>query len=128
MDTRPTVLVIEDDECIAEVLQLALELVDYRVQVAKSGERALELARTKRPDLITLDLRLPDLDGHYVLECLQPEGDHPTVPIIVISGGHYRACATDGVVAVLPKPFDIDELTQLVRSTLARTSQPVGHV
>jgi DNA-binding response OmpR family regulator len=113
----PTVLVVEDDPGIAEVLQLALELDGYRVALAQCGEEALAFAQAEPPDLITLDLRLPDLDGHYLLEMLQAE-TAAARPVIVISAGHYRPCPTDGVVAVLPKPFAVDELQQVVYTVL----------
>jgi DNA-binding response OmpR family regulator len=128
MQTAHTVLVIEDDPSLAEVLQLALELEGYQVRIADGGEIALALARTEPPDLITLDLHLPDLDGYYVLECLHPVDGHRPVPIIVISGGIYRSSANDGVVGVLPKPFDLDELSQLVRTSVAAPPPADGHV
>jgi two-component system response regulator MprA len=115
MPACPTVLVVEDDLGIAEVLQLALELDGYRVVLARCGAEALASVHAEPPDLITLDLRLPDLDGHYVLETLQAE---VTRPVIVVSGGHYRPCATDGVVAVLPKPFVLAELQHIVHTVL----------
>jgi DNA-binding response OmpR family regulator len=114
----PTVLVVEDDAMLADVLQMALELEGCRVLTAERGEAALALVAQERPDFITLDLRLPDMDGHYLLEALHPEGCPNSIPVVILSGGHYRACASDGVVAVLPKPFAIAELQQVVRTLL----------
>jgi CheY-like chemotaxis protein len=121
MQECPTVLVIEDDACLAEVLQLTLELEGYQVRRAACGETALELVQIARPDLVTLDLRSPDLDDHYLLEMLRQDAEAagPSLPVIVISGGHYRASSTDGVVTVLPKPFAVDELQQVVHTVLA---------
>jgi len=121
LSPKPRALVVEDDACVAEVLQLALEWGGYQVRLAPRGQTALEMAQAERPDLITLDLRLPDLDGHYVLEALQPhpERQDAPIPVIVISGGHYRPSPTDQVVAVLPKPFELTELQRVVQAVLA---------
>jgi DNA-binding response OmpR family regulator len=127
MLATPTVLVVEDDQLIADVIQMTLELEGYRVLLAARGETALELAHAEHPDVITLDLRLPDVDGHYLLEALQPDADAatPAIPVIVISGGHYRPSPTDQVVGVLPKPFTIAELQELVHGVLASDGHAV---
>jgi len=117
--TPPTILVVEDDPHLAEVLRIAFELAGYRVLTAPQGEAAIQLVAQEHPNLITLDLRLPDVDGHYVLEAIQLGGATPPIPVIILSGGHYRPCATDGVVAVLPKPFELADLAQTVQALLA---------
>jgi DNA-binding response OmpR family regulator len=107
-----TVLVVEDDPTIAEILRILLEDDGCRIVTAATGAAALDLAREERLDLVTLDLNLPDMDG---LELLGQLGD---VPVIVVSArshvprGHHR------IVAVLPKPFDATRLEEAVRDAL----------
>jgi CheY-like chemotaxis protein len=119
---NPTVLVVEDDVVVADVLQMTLELEGYQVITAQRGEIALAIIEQDPPDLMTLDLRLPDMDGHYLLEVLHGFGSPSPIPVVVLSGGHYRACATDGVVAVLPKPFAMADLHQVLREALGTRS------
>jgi CheY-like chemotaxis protein len=115
----PLVLVVEDDPGIADVLQVLLDLMGCRVLTAPQGAAAIRLVAEAQPDLMTLDLHLPDVDGHYVLAATRPPDGTPGIPVIILSGGHYRPCATDGVVAVLPKPFELADFGQAVQAALA---------
>jgi CheY-like chemotaxis protein len=79
------VLFVEDDASIAQMYTLKLELDGYRVDVARDGERALEMARTSPPDIIFLDIRLPKLDGLGVLEALRADPKTRMVPVVILS-------------------------------------------
>ena len=80
-----TVLLIEDDESIAEMYQERLELDGYRVTIAHDGEADLATAQREAPDLIYLDLRLPGLDGFEVLERLRADPLTMQTPVVILT-------------------------------------------
>ncbi|GAF83862.1 unnamed protein product, partial [marine sediment metagenome] len=79
---KTTILVVDDEPAILDVLTYNLEKAHYRVLQARNGEEALDLAREQTPDLIILDLMLPGLDGFEVCRTLRQEGE---VPIIMLT-------------------------------------------
>ncbi len=117
-----TVLVIDDEPQILRALRINLRVRQYEVHTAGSGSEALELAAKHPPDLVILDLGLPDLDGVDVIHGLR---GWTAAPIIVLSG---RADSTDKVEALdagaddyVTKPFGIDELLARMRAVSRRT-------
>ena len=78
-----TILIVEDDPDIVDLLQYTLEREGYPVLVAQNGEKGLAEAQRRRPGLILLDLMLPEVDGLTVLRRLRASGD--SVPVIVLS-------------------------------------------
>ncbi len=118
-DRGGTVLVIDDDWRIRELVQLALEESGFSVKTVPDGEKAIALIRAERPAALVLDLTLPRADGFAVAEAVREvHGDE--VPIVVVTGdrsGREKALAI-GAVGHLGKPFDLEELTDLVRSAL----------
>jgi two-component system KDP operon response regulator KdpE len=131
--SHPTILVIEDEPPLKRFLRITLETQDYRVIEATRGEEALKLAATARPDLVVLDLGLPDMDGVEVARRLR---EWSATPIIVVSA---RGREQEKVVALdagaddyLTKPFGVGELLARVRVALrhlaaadAQTGEPV---
>lgn len=121
MKATPRIVVIEDDRDIAHLLELELGEVGYEVQVAHSGVRGLILAREANPDLVILDLGLPDLDG---IEIARRLNSHGHVPILVLTARD----AVDSKVALLEagandylvKPFHVQELLARVAVQLRR--------
>src|ERR687888_2271475 len=83
---RKTILVVEDDRATSDVLRDTLEAEGYRCIPASEGHFALQMARDEQPSLITLDLDLPDTDGHAVLHGLKRDEATRDIPVIVISG------------------------------------------
>jgi CheY-like chemotaxis protein len=79
------VLFVEDDEAIAQMYKLKLELDGYQVDVAPDGEVALQMARSSLPDIIFLDIRLPKLGGLEVLEALRADPQTQRVPVVILS-------------------------------------------
>jgi DNA-binding response OmpR family regulator len=79
------VLFVEDDEAIAQMYRLKLELDGYEVDIAPDGEIALQMARSSLPDIIFLDIRLPKLDGLDVLEALRADPKTKQVPVVILS-------------------------------------------
>ena len=113
-----TVLVIEDDGPIAEMLVLLLGDAGYTVSVASTESEALEQARTLEPDLITLDLALPGVRGPNLLRALRADGND--APVVVISANPDELAPTDRALAaaVIRKPFDVDEMLASVAHVL----------
>ncbi|WP_233200929.1 response regulator [Cryobacterium sp. M15] len=114
---KHVVLVIEDDAKGAEVLRLLLEAEGFRVIIARSGEEGLDLAPKQRLSLITLDIRLPGMDGWGFLIRLHEFSDLAAVPIVIIAGDTDVSLAlTHGAAAVLEKPIDRNALQQSLKA------------
>ncbi|MGW8144624.1 MAG: response regulator transcription factor [Anaerolineales bacterium] len=116
------ILIVEDERAVARGLEYALRNEGYQVLLAETGNDALELSRTKEPDLILLDLRLPDISGFDVCRQLRQEGkrqpilmltalDEPVDKVLGLELG-----ADDYVV----KPYDLRELIARIRALLRR--------
>jgi len=119
------ILVVDDDPQILRALRINLRARKYDVDVAADGAGALHTAAAHPPDLIVLDLGLPDMDGAEVIRGLR---GWSTVPIIVLSG---RAEGTDKVAALdagaddyVTKPFGVDELLARIRAVTRRVQPP----
>ena len=116
------VLVVDDEPQILRALRINLRVREYQVDVAATGAEALEMAARHPPDLVILDLGLPDLDGVEVIGGLR---GWTKAPIIVLSG---RADSTDKVEALdagaddyVTKPFGVEELLARMRAAARRT-------
>lgn len=118
--TQSTILVVEDDPTISAILRIFLEDSGCRIVVAEQGGEAVRLAREVHPDLITLDLALPDIDGTEVLRQLNVDADLAHVPVIVVTARRFEPRPDENVTAVLQKPFDATELEDTVRRALGR--------
>jgi two-component system response regulator MprA len=117
----PRVLVVEDDEDIAQALQRSLRLEGYEVRLAGDGEAALRTAITFQPDLVVLDLGLPKLDGIEVARRLRARDD---VPILVLTARDAVDARVEGLDSgaddYLVKPFERQELLARLRALLRR--------
>ena len=126
----PIVLLVEDNEKLARGLKSNLEFEGYEVVSASDGATGLTLARERRPDIIVLDLMLPDTDGYRVLRTLRDDGD--TTPVLVLTAlgeeadkvRGFRFGADDYVT----KPFGLMELLARIDALLRRVSRPNGDV
>src|SRR6266571_2098910 len=118
--TQSTILVIEDDPTISAILRIFLEDSGCRIVVAEEGHEAVRLAREVHPDLITLDLALPDIDGTEVLRQLNADAELAHVPVIIVTARRFEPRPDENVTAVLQKPFDATELEQTVSRALGR--------
>lgn len=79
------ILVVEDDRDIAELISRSLATSGYEVTVASRAKDAIDLARTRKPDLITLDIYLPDADGFEVLQYLKTDSVTAAIPVVIVS-------------------------------------------
>ncbi len=112
--TKGPILVIDDDRIIRETLRTILEEEGYCVEIAENGVEALAMLRTTAPRAIVLDLRMPVMDGWTFARELRAQGY--ATPIVVVTAAHDALRGADdvGAVAILPKPFEIDDLVQEV--------------
>ncbi len=118
------ILLVDDDAALVETLAYNLRKVGYRVVTAASGDAALEQTQAEQPDLIILDLMLPQLDGLSVCRHLRQASD---VPILMLTA---RSCELDKIVGLesgaddyLTKPFSLGELQARIRALLRRASR-----
>lgn len=119
-----TILIIEDEENIAELVQFTLESEGYRIKTANTGPDGVEQARLLNPDLIVLDLMLPDLDGFEVCKIIRQDEKIFAVPIIMLTA---KGDETDKVLGLelgaddyVAKPFSPRELAARVKAVLRR--------
>jgi DNA-binding response OmpR family regulator len=120
-ERSPRVLVVEDDDAIAQVLQRSLRMEGYEVRVADDGVAALDEAHAFLPDLVILDLGLPRLDGIEVAKKLRETDD---VPILVLTARDAVEARVEGLDSgaddYLVKPFERQELLARLRALLRR--------
>jgi len=126
--TTARILVVEDNADLAYGLRNNLEIEGYDVTVAGDGQEGLESARRVTPDLVILDLMLPEMNGYRVLKTLRSEGHSVPVLILTAKGEEadkvlgFRLGADDYVT----KPFGVLELLARVAAILRRTASPEG--
>ena len=123
MSAPSTVLVVEDDDAIRDVLEAALADEGYAVRAVRQGQAALEALRDSPPDVVLLDLMLPVLDGWGFLEERVRLGLALDTRVIVLSASR-RAAALErerlAVWAVVAKPFELDDLLTTVGRAVAQ--------
>jgi two-component system KDP operon response regulator KdpE len=127
MSNAPHILVIDDEPQILRAIRTILTEKDFRVSVASRGEEGLTLAAAQQPDIVILDLGLPDMDGVEVCARLR---EWTQLPIIVLSAHHEerdKVAALDaGADDYLTKPFGIEELLARVRVALRHSARMQG--
>lgn len=121
------ILVVDDEESIVTLLQYNLERSGYDVITASDGEEALKKAETEKPDLIVLDVMLPDIDGFTVTRRIRQEGI--TTPVLYLTA---RDDTQDKVMGLtvggddyVTKPFSLEEVVARIRAILRRTQEQV---
>jgi len=126
-EPKPKILIIEDDLDIAEMLNAYFLTQEYEVFTVNWGEDGVRACQTVHPDLVILDIRLPDIDGYEVARRLRSDRRTQEVPIIFLTEKRERIERLQGLEIgaddYIAKPFDIQELRLRVRNALRRTTQ-----
>ena len=124
---KDTILLIEDDEALSQLVQLLLERAGYTVQSAGNGKAGLELAREIPPDLVLLDILMPDMDGWHVYEALQGITDAPVLFLTALGDEHNITYGLGlGADDYIVKPFGYKELVTRVQAALSRDRRTKG--
>ena len=121
------ILLIEDDEALAQLVQLLLERAGYSVRAANNGEAGLEIARAHLPDLVLLDILKPDMDGWHVYEALRRITDAPVLFLTALGDEHNITYGLGlGADDHIVKPFGYKELVTRVKASLSRVRRARG--
>lgn len=122
MDVSYRVLVVDDDDLNREVMEAFLSLNGYTVTITGTGKRAVELCRRQKPNLIILDLRLPDISGIEVCEIIRADSSIKNIPILMITGMSdpevRQQALSAGVTRYMQRPFDGDDFVEEVKAIL----------
>ncbi len=123
----PLILVVDDEWLNRDLMQSILELYDFRVELANNGENALLSARRIHPDLMLLDIRLPDIDGYEVCRRLKAAANTRNIMIVMVSGvegtQEERQVAADAgadsfILRTLPVEQIVEHINTLLQSKL----------
>jgi two-component system OmpR family response regulator len=122
MSERTKVLVVDDEESITDLVALALRYEQFEVGIAHTGREALAALRSFRPDLVVLDVMLPDLDGFEVARRMAAES--PSTPVLFLTARDATDDKIRGLTLggddYLTKPFSLEELVARIRAVLRR--------
>lgn len=118
------ILLVEDNETIRRAFAILLEESGYRVLQAGSGTEALEISRTRRPDLVLMDLGLPDINGLEVTRLLKADEQTKEIVVVAVTGRALEtdqaACLAAGCAGYITKPIDTRQLLRAIPEYLGR--------
>ncbi len=121
---RPVVMVIDDEEDILDLIKMVLEEAGIAAVTALSGHEGLQRLYREKPDLILLDIMMPDLDGMELLKILKIEDSTASIPVAMLTAKvepkDKAAALQEEAVDYICKPFTPDELVERVRAILGR--------
>ena len=122
--TKFSVLIIEDEKNIQHFMSKILKRQDYRVLGSDTGKEGLELLRSQCPDIILLDLGLPDMDGDEIIRSVRTWSSIPIIVISARSAEDEKVCALDlGADDYITKPFGTSELLARIRASLRHSNR-----
>jgi DNA-binding response OmpR family regulator len=119
-ETRPWVLIIEDEEGLLEILELNFRAAGYQVLTATDGVSAWQQFDRERPDLLLLDLNLPRMSGFRLLELVRSESDVPVLILTAYDFAEAEEVARHHPDAFIKKPFDVKELIAVADGLVRR--------
>jgi CheY-like chemotaxis protein len=124
-ESRPYILVVEDDVFQHRVLRIALKDLGAAIGISVSGADALASLQVRRPDLILMDFNLPDMEGADLIRQIKAVEQYSNIPVIMVSGRQERnvilECKAVGAVDFVLKPFERDTLLSKVRRWITDT-------
>jgi len=115
-----TVLILDDEYLIADILSFALEDEGFQTVTTSNGHKALEILERERPDLVITDFMMPGMTGLEFAEAVKARPAHKDTPLILMSGAqaHLGAARPDLFIDVFEKPFDIADVINKVKAVL----------
>ncbi len=120
---KNTILVVDDEPQIRKMLNIFLDASDFKVEESDSGKQAIRLSATLKPDLILLDLGLPDVDGKEVISAVRQWSQVPIIVLSVRSGDEEVVAALGlGADDYIVKPFNVDILLARVQANLRKSA------
>ena len=120
---KPVILVVEDDAPVRNLMSTTLKTHDYKFLIAPTGKEAIMMASSHNPDVVFLDLGLPDMDGVEVISSIRSWSNMPIIVISARSEDKDKIAALDaGADDYLTKPFSVEELLARLRVTIRRLS------
>ena len=122
---KKKILIVDDEQDLLTVLKGGLAEEGYHVITADNGKDALNLAKSKHPDFIILDILMPDLKGNEVAMMLRVDPDTKDIPVIFLTGmfpkeGYEEGGRTMGSYLLLTKPYDIKELVAAIKKFMEK--------
>ena len=120
---KKTVLLVEDDESVRQLVRVTLDMNGYEVIEAKDGLEGLLLMDVHRPDAIVLDLMMPGVNGYDVLDAVRHSSELDEVPVLILTAvtlsRERERCLAEGADAVMTKPFDPGDVADAVEGLLS---------
>ncbi len=120
----PVILIADDNQPTLKILSDLLHRHAFQVVLAFNGTRALELARTHKPDLILMDIQMPELDGLQAIQLIRADPALASIPILALTAlvmpGDRERCLHAGANEYLPKPLQLTQLLEMIRTYLSR--------
>lgn len=121
---KKKVLVVDDDADLAKMLKVSIEAEGYEFMGAMEGKEMLEVLKTKKPDVILLDIMLPNMDGYSVLREMRKHEKYANIPVIILSAKEKKKMgdlfALEKVAFFVEKPFDTKELMEKIKESLEK--------
>jgi CheY-like chemotaxis protein len=119
---KKKVLIVDDDQDLLKMLKLRIEREGYEFVGAQDGKEMLKIVKIKRPDVIVLDVMLPEMDGYSALREMRKEDALKDIPVIVLTAKEKKKVGDlfqlEGVSFFVEKPFEASDLLQKIRSVL----------
>lgn len=127
MTKKIKVLIVDDESAICDLLKTYLEKLGFQALIATNGEQALEILREEEPAIMTLDIRMPGLNGYEVLQKVKRR--HPELFIIVVTGidvpNMEEMLEHSGAHAILRKPIDLQQLSDAIYGFVGICCKPL---
>ena len=124
---KEKILIVDDEPNICHAIERVLQLDEYQTQTANSGKEAMAKIKSCRPDLILLDITMPEMNGLEVCRALREDEFSTTIPIIMVTAKYEEeiiaAALESGADDYIIKPFESKELQEQIRHTLSRLQQ-----